>query len=122
MSTRNQAISLIASGLSVFGIPFIHSENEGVILATIFGGINVITFNSFGCTSSEVYSTKLRSTSQVKELARLILAISNCILFKLYIYEIFISFFLSFKLLKSHVTSFLSLIIEIKINFKKITI
>ena len=60
-----QALSLIASGLSVFGIPFIHSENEGIILATIFGGINVITFNSFGCTSTEVYPTRLRSTSQV---------------------------------------------------------
>lgn len=54
------AISLILSGLSVFGIPFIRSEAQGVLLATIFGGINVITFNSFGCTATELYPTRLR--------------------------------------------------------------
>ncbi|CAF0814444.1 unnamed protein product [Brachionus calyciflorus] len=55
--------SLILSGLSVFGIPFITSESQGVLLATIFGGINVITFNSFGCTATELYPTKLRSSA-----------------------------------------------------------
>ena len=51
---------MIASGVSVFGIPFITSENQGVILTTIFGGINTLTFNSFGCTSIELYPTRLR--------------------------------------------------------------
>lgn len=57
------SISFFLSGLSVFGIPFIRSENQGVILATIFGGLNVITFNSFGCTSTELYPTKLRASA-----------------------------------------------------------
>lgn len=60
------ALSLILSGLSVFGIPFIRDENQGVILATIFGGINVITFNSFGCTATELYPTKLRCKKFIK--------------------------------------------------------
>lgn len=57
------SVSLICSGLSVFGIPFIYNEDQGVILTTIFGGINVITFNSFGCTTTELFPTKLRSTA-----------------------------------------------------------
>ncbi|RNA29098.1 synaptic vesicle glyco 2B-like [Brachionus plicatilis] len=57
------SMSLILSGLSVFGIPFITKESQGVLLATIFGGINVVTFNSFGCTATELYPTKLRSSA-----------------------------------------------------------
>ena len=57
------ALSLIASGISIFGIPFTRNENEGVLLTVIFGAINVFTFNSFGCTSTEIYPTKLRSTA-----------------------------------------------------------
>ena len=56
-------MSFILSGISVFGIPFIQSPTQGVILTTIFGGINVITFNSFGCIGTELYPTQLRSTS-----------------------------------------------------------
>ena len=56
-------MSFILSGISVFGIPFIQSPTQGVILTTIFGGINVVTFNSFGCIGTELYPTKLRSTS-----------------------------------------------------------
>ena len=54
---------MILYGVCSLGIPFIQSENQGVILTTIFGGINVITFNSFGCTTTELYPTNLRSTS-----------------------------------------------------------
>lgn len=54
------SVSLIVSGLTVFGIPFIQNETQGLILATIFGGINVLTFNSFGCTSTEIFPTRLR--------------------------------------------------------------
>lgn len=57
------SVSLISSGLSVFGIPFVQNENQGVILTTIFGGINVITFNSFGCSTTELFPTRLRSTA-----------------------------------------------------------
>ena len=57
------SLSLILSGVSVFGIPFIYTATQGVILTTIFGGINVITFNSFGCIGTELFPTKLRSTS-----------------------------------------------------------
>jgi VNT family MFS transporter (synaptic vesicle glycoprotein 2) len=32
-------------------------------LTTIFGGINTFTFNSFGCTCTELYPTTLRSTA-----------------------------------------------------------
>ena len=56
-------MSLILSGITIFGIPFIQSPGQGVILTTIFGGINVITFNSFGCIGTELFPTKLRSTS-----------------------------------------------------------
>ena len=56
-------MSFILSGISVFGIPFIKSSTQGVILTTIFGAINVVTFNSFGCIGTELYPTKLRSTS-----------------------------------------------------------
>lgn len=55
--------SLLASGITVFGIPFVRTEFEGLVLTTIFGGINVFTFNSFGCTTTEVFPTRLRSTS-----------------------------------------------------------
>ena len=57
------AVSFLASGVSVALFPFITSQNEGVVLATIFGGINVITFNSFGCTTTELYPTRIRATS-----------------------------------------------------------
>lgn len=55
--------SLLASGITVMGIPFVKTETEGLILTTIFGGINVFTFNSFGCTSTELFPTRLRSTA-----------------------------------------------------------
>lgn len=54
------SFSLIASGITVFGIPFVRSETQGLVLTTLFGGINVLTFNSFGCTSAEIFPTRLR--------------------------------------------------------------
>ncbi len=54
------SLSLLASGVTVFGIPFVRTKTEGVLLTTLFGGINVLTFNSFGCTSTELYPTRLR--------------------------------------------------------------
>ncbi len=57
---RITSFSLLASGVTVFGIPFVRTKAEGVLLTTLFGGINVLTFNSFGCTSAELYPTRLR--------------------------------------------------------------
>ena len=57
---RITSLSLLASGVTVFGIPFVRTKAEGVLLTTVFGGINVLTFNSFGCTSTELYPTRLR--------------------------------------------------------------
>lgn len=57
---RITSFSLLASGITVLGIPFVRTEAEGVALTTIFGGINVLTFNSFGCTSTELFPTRLR--------------------------------------------------------------
>ena len=54
------SVSLLVSGVAVFGIPFIQNETQGLILASIFGGINTFTFNSFGCTSTEIFPTRLR--------------------------------------------------------------
>ena len=55
--------SLIISGLTVLGIAFISTSNQGLILTTIFGGITTLSFNSFGCTCTELYPTTLRSTA-----------------------------------------------------------
>ena len=55
--------SLIISGVTVLGIAFINTSNQGIILTTIFGGITTFTFNSFGCTCTELYPTTLRSTA-----------------------------------------------------------
>ena len=59
----HQVTSLIVSGISVLGIAFIETQAQGVILTTIFGAINVLTFNSFGCTCIELYPTTMRSTA-----------------------------------------------------------
>lgn len=56
-------ITFITSSAFVLGIIWIHTRTQGVILTSIFGAINTITFNSFGATSTEVYPTKLRSTA-----------------------------------------------------------
>jgi MFS family permease len=56
-------ISFIVSAFFVLGIIWIQSRTQGVILTSIFGGVNTITFNSFGATATEVYPTKLRSTA-----------------------------------------------------------
>lgn len=45
------------------GITLISTQAQGVILITIFGAINTLTFNSFGCTCTELYPTTLRSTA-----------------------------------------------------------
>ena len=55
--------SLILSGLAVMGIAFINTSNQGLILITLFGAITTFSFNSFGCTCTELYPTTLRSTA-----------------------------------------------------------
>jgi MFS family permease len=55
--------SFILAAFFFLGIIWIKSQNEGVILMAIFGGLNSISISSLNVISGELYPTKLRSTA-----------------------------------------------------------
>lgn len=56
-------LSMVMSGLSVFGIYFVTSSVANLILSCVFGAVSTMGYNALDCLGVELFPTRLRSTA-----------------------------------------------------------
>ncbi|XP_050688040.1 synaptic vesicle glycoprotein 2A-like isoform X2 [Eriocheir sinensis] len=55
--------SMVLSGVAAFGVYFVKSSLDNLILACIFGAVSTMGFNALDCLGAELFPTHLRSTA-----------------------------------------------------------
>ncbi|XP_068245764.1 synaptic vesicle glycoprotein 2B-like isoform X2 [Palaemon carinicauda] len=55
--------SMVLSGLAAFGIYFVKSSTDNLILGCVFGAVSTMGFNALDCLGAELFPTHLRSTA-----------------------------------------------------------
>lgn len=74
--------SMLLSGVTAFGVYFVKTSTDNIILACVFGAVSTMGFNALDCLGAELFPTHLRSTAlAVTLLAARIGAIAGNVLF-----------------------------------------
>lgn len=55
--------SMVLSGIAAFGIYFVKSSTDNLILGCVFGAVSTMGFNALDCLGAELFPTHLRSTA-----------------------------------------------------------
>ncbi|KAJ8315817.1 hypothetical protein KUTeg_007967 [Tegillarca granosa] len=56
-------LSMLASGVSVFFIPFIHDKIQNLLISCLFGAVSTVGWNAIDVLSAELFPTNVRSTA-----------------------------------------------------------
>ncbi|XP_042215295.1 synaptic vesicle glycoprotein 2B-like [Homarus americanus] len=55
--------SMVLSGAAAFGVYFVKTATDNLILACVFGAVSTMGFNALDCLGAELFPTHLRSTA-----------------------------------------------------------